>query len=142
MTKYVGFGETIHAEHTDVHSRKILKKGPRVHPFTKEWMMLYECDRNSYAEVVKECCDDDKSRECAKSYHDCLGDCLEAFSISVYVRSRKMLPTQVKEGVTGRHGAQFIYPRDYAISTIRTPLVNLEKSIMARKQQLLENKNE
>lgn len=137
MTKFVDFGETIHANHTDVQSRKILKKGPREHPDTKECMMLYECDRNSYTEVVKECCDDDKNKSCASGYHSCLGDCLEAYAISVYVRSRKMLRTEVKEGVTGRHGAQFIYPRDYAISTIKTPLENLEKSIQARKQQLL-----
>ncbi|MBE6289175.1 MAG: hypothetical protein E7100_02920 [Bacteroidaceae bacterium] len=138
MTKFVDFGETIHADHTNVQSRKILKKGPREHPDTKERMMLYECDRNSYTEIVKECCEADKNKLYAKGYHDCLGDCLDAYAINVYVRSRTMLRTEVKEGVTARHGAQFIYPRDYAISTIRTPLQNLEKCLQTRKQQLLE----
>lgn len=137
MTKYCGLGDTIHAKHTDSHARKIEWKGFRKNPDTQELMMLYECDRNSFSQIVKVC--EDLDKECGEKlgYHSNESDCLEADAISIYVRSRRKLKILVSEGVTARHGAQFLYPRDYAISRIKTPLECLKKSLELKKE--LEN---
>jgi len=137
MTKFTETGETIHAAHMDTHARKYEWKGMMAHPVTKEMMVLYECDRNSYAEIVKECCKDDIERKGTEVYHAELGDCLEADAISLYIRGKRKIKETVKEGVTGTHGARFICPRVYAISTIKTPLANLVKSI--EKKKLIED---
>lgn len=127
MAKFVKTGDTIEAEHTNAHSRKIEWKGPRRHPITNELMMLYECDRNSFAEVVKECTDE--TREETAHFHRCLGDKLEADGISVYIKSKRKTRVVVDEGVSARHGAQFIYLRERNISTIKTPLSCLRKCL-------------
>ncbi len=123
MTKYVNIGATLEAEHADARSRKIEWKGPKAHPVTKKVMMLYECDRNSFVEIIK-ACDSFSVCECCV-----VGDQLEADAISVYIETKRKLRVFVKEGVTGRHGAQFINIRNKNISTIKTPLHNLRKSL-------------
>lgn len=122
MTKHINIGDTIEAEHADAISRNIRWKGLKVHPVTKELMMLYECDRNSFVEVIKKC----------SSFLICecqVGDQLEADAISIYIKTKRKLKIYVKEGVTGRHGAQFLDIRERNISTIRTPLFNLRKCL-------------
>ncbi len=122
MTKFVDIGDTIEAEHADAVSRVIKWKGLKAHPVTKDLMMLYECDRNSFIEATK-VCSPFQICECQ------IGDQLEADAISVYIKTKRKLRTYVKEGISGRHGAQLMDIRNRSISTIKTPLPNLMKCL-------------
>lgn len=139
MTKFVEFGDTIHGAHVDSRSRKFEWKGLKPNPYTNEMMTLYEGDRNSFAEVIKECSEENKVCEEAKSFHSELGDCIEADAISLYIRTKRKIKQTVKEGVSGRHGSIFLCPRDYTISTIKTPLPNLVKAL--EEKRLFINRN-
>lgn len=131
MAKFINSGDTIEAEHADICSRKIEWKGPKRHPDTNEIMMLYECSRNSSAEVIKIFTGD--ILDVTKHYHRDLGDMLEADSISVYSSSKRKDKIYVDEGVTSRHGAQFIDLRKRCISSIKYPLDNLIKCLEEKK---------
>lgn len=134
MAEFINVGDTIEAEHTDATSRKIEWKGVRHHPITDEIMTLYECDRNSKAKIIKEftCTYSDDLTERTKNFKRSLGDTLVADAISIYTKSKKKQRIIVKEGVTGRHGARFIYLREKSISCIKTSLANLRKAIEAK----------
>lgn len=139
MTKFVEFSDTIHGAHVDSRSRKFEWKGLKPNPYTNEMMTLYEGDRNSFAEIIKVCSVEDKVCEGTESFHAELGDCLEADAISLYIRTKRKIKETVKEGVSGRHGSIFLCPREYTISTIKTPLANLVKAI--EKKKALINRN-
>lgn len=139
MAKYVNTNETIHGAHIDSHSRKFEWKGIKQNPFTNEMMTLYEGDRNSFAEIVKICNEDDKACQGVENFHAELGDCVEADAISLYIRTKRKIKEIVKEGVSGRHGARFLCPRVYTISTIKTPLASLIRVLEERKDII--NKN-
>jgi hypothetical protein len=127
MANFINTGDTIEAEHTDVCSRKIEWKGLRKQPDTEAVMTLYECDRNSSAEIVK--IYEGEIKECTKHFYRNKGDILKADAISVYTQSARKEKSYIKEGVTGRHGAQFLDLRKRSISTIKQPLENLLKCI-------------
>lgn len=132
MSKFNKEGDTIHGEQSDSHSRKILWKGLKVEPITKQKMTLYECDRNSYSEIIK----DSLPKDCnntTKEFHKEIGDSLEADAISIYIRTNRKIKITVKEGASGTHGAQYVNCRNYSISRIKTSLPCLLKSIEARK---------
>ncbi|MDR0864296.1 MAG: hypothetical protein LBO74_05110 [Candidatus Symbiothrix sp.] len=119
MAKYINTGDTIEAEHTDACSRKIEWKGLRKHPITNENMTLYECDRNSTAEIIK--IHEGVIKDGTEHFHRENGDILEADAIRIYIASPRKERVYLKEGVSGRHGAQFIDIRKRSISTIKYP---------------------
>lgn len=131
MAEYIDVGDTIEAEHIDACSRKVEWKGLKRHPITNELMTLYECDRNSTAVIVKECINtyEDDLIELTRHFKRDLGDTLKADAISIYTRTKRKQRIEVKEGVSGRHGAQFIYLREKSISCIKTSLNCLRKTI-------------
>lgn len=129
MAKLINEGDTIIAQHTDGHSRKIEWKGLRKHPVTKKSMTLYECDRNSFAEIVCSCSDNIEPG--TESYCRDIGDQLQADAISIYVDSIRKEKFEVKEGISGRHGSQLFRFRKKCISTIKTPLAIFAKHLMA-----------
>lgn len=138
MVKLINKGDTLLAKHLDGHARKIEWKGQRNHPVAKQRLTLYECDRNTLVRITQAYTED--LPEGAVDFHREIGDELEADAVSMYVDSIRREKFQVKEGVTGRHGAQMIALRKYNISTIKTPLPNF-KEIVLKKVALLENKN-
>lgn len=135
MAKLIKHGDTIVAKHTDGHTRKYNWKGPKRHPKLKKIMTLYECDRNSYAEVIKECDDQNILSQLDDSYNRSLGDCLDADAISMYIDTKgKKVDFEVEGGATGRHKANSFKLRQLSICCIKTPLHNLEKSILKLEQ--------
>ena len=120
MATLINEGDTLLAKHLDGNSRKIEWKGIRKHPVTKKNMTLYECDRNSYAEIITKCIDEVMPG--TESYYRDEGDSLEADAISIYVETFKKETFEVKECVSGRHGAKLFKFRKNSISTIKTPL--------------------
>ncbi|GHT01427.1 hypothetical protein AGMMS49525_02110 [Bacteroidia bacterium] len=127
MSKFINIGDTIEAEHANACVRKLEWKGPRKHPITNECMMLYESNRNSNVEIVKVYAGEIKKG--TEHFHRNMGDILEADSISIYVDSTRREKSDVKEGVSARHGAQLIDIRKRSISTIKYPLHNLFKCL-------------
>lgn len=139
MAKYIDVSDTIHGTHIDSHSRKFEWKGLKLNPYTHELMTLYEGDRNSFAEIKKVCSEVDRICKGTEKFHAELGDCVEADAISLYIRTKRKLRETVKEGVSGRHGSRFLYPRDYTISTIKTPLTNLVKVLEEKRKLMIKN---
>jgi hypothetical protein len=127
MSKFINIGDTIEAEYADACSRKFEWKGFRRHPITDERMMLYECYRNSTAEIIKAYAGVIKKG--TEHFHRDAGDILEADAISIYIESARKEKIYIKEGVSGRHGSQFIDIRERSISTIKYPLQNLRKCL-------------
>ncbi|MDR2816535.1 MAG: hypothetical protein LBB62_07530 [Proteiniphilum sp.] len=134
MAKLINSGDTIIGKHTDGHTRKWNWKGLKKHPVLNRNMTLYECTLNSYAEIVKECEIEDLNDECKEKYNHKLGDCLEAFAISIYVDSKRKYNFSVEAGISGRHKASTFSFRDLSVCSITTPLSNLEKHIKLLEQ--------
>jgi hypothetical protein len=128
MTKLININDTIDAEHTDGETRKFLWKGPKIHPQIKKRMTLYECDRNSYAEIIKEY--KGVPEEGTDHFNRSLGDRLEADAISVYIDTRRKIKSDVVNN-SGRHKIQEFKIRDRCIATIKVPLKNLEKHLLS-----------
>jgi uncharacterized protein YqgV (UPF0045/DUF77 family) len=128
MAKFVKTGESIIAKHTDGHTRRWNWKGLKNHPALNKMMTLYECDLNTFAEIIKECDEIDLTEGC-KNYNTKTGDCLEADAISIYVDSKRKYKFTVEAGVSGRHKASKFNFRDLSVCTIKTSLQNIEKRI-------------
>jgi hypothetical protein len=126
MTKLININDTIDAEHTDGEARKFLWKGLKIHPQIKKRMTLYECDWNSYAEIVKEY--KGEPEEGTSHFNRSLGDRLEADAISVYIDTRRKIKSDVVNN-SGRHKVQEFKIRDRCIATIKAPLKNLLKHL-------------
>lgn len=133
MAKFVKPGDTIIGKHIDGHTRRWKWKGLKNHPVLNRKMMLYECDLNSYAEIVKECDECDLVQGC-ENYNTKLGDNLEADAISVYVDSKRKYKFIIEAGISGRHKASVFKFRDLSVCTIKIPLKNLEKRIIQLEQ--------
>ena len=129
MAKMIELGKSIIAAHTDGHTRKYQWKGLRRHPVLKKRMTLYECDRNTFAEIVKECKDEDVLSMIDTSYSRTEGDCLEADAISIYVDSVRKEKFKKMSAVSGRHSASEIRLRNLNVCTIKIPLRNLQRHI-------------
>ncbi|MGI6520244.1 MAG: hypothetical protein ACOX2D_03800 [Fermentimonas sp.] len=128
MTKYVSPGDTIIGEHIDGYTRRWMWKGLRRHPVLNRQMTLYECDLNSYAEIVKACDESDLNDGC-EAYKKAVGDCLEADAISIYVDSKRKYQFKVEAGISGRHKSNIFNFRDLSVCSIKIPLHNLKKVI-------------
>lgn len=128
MAKYININDTIDGEHTDGNTRKFEWKGLKRHPITNKLMTLYECDRNSFAEIVKEF--KGEPERGTESFHRLLGDSLEADAISIYIDTKRKVKYDVTN-LTARHKAQAFKIRNRSISTIKMPLENLRRYILS-----------
>ena len=126
MAKLIKEGDTIIAKCTEGNSRKIVWKGLKKHPVTKESMTLYECDRNSFARITTAYTGViDPGTE---DYYRNIGDQLQADAISIYVSSLRKETFDV-DNATGRHKSQFFCIRKKCISSIKTSLDIFEKQL-------------
>lgn len=124
MAIYTDFNETIEGGLVELITRKPVLPGTIVeHPLTKEKMLHFKMDRNSYAEVKSMYePQNDEMKEKTSTFHRNAGDALEADSIIVYVNGIIPVKFKVKEGVIHRHGANIATTRKHTIATICTPL--------------------
>lgn len=131
MTKFIDKGETIEGDAIGLKCRKWIPKGPKRHPVYKKTMTLYLTDRNSSAEIIKaRTIPTDKDiQEKTSHYHRDVGDRLEADSIEVYIDRLQSVKPEVKEGASGRHGAQFVNSKWHTAATIRMPLEIFKKKL-------------
>lgn len=94
-------------------------------------MTLYVTDRNSEASIVKVIAEpeDLDLKEKTKHFHRTKGDKLEADSLSIYVNKMQQITPNVKEGVSGRHGAHVIHITEHTIAEIKTSLDTFKKRL-------------
>lgn len=135
MAKLIKHGDTIIAKHTDGHTRRYNWKGLKKHPVLNKNMTLYECDMNSYAEIVKEC-DETVLGQVPKTYNKSTGDCISADAISIYIDSNRKQKFDVESGTSGRHSSNTFNFRKLSICTIKIPLKIFEKHLMQASKKI------
>lgn len=131
MGTYCAAGDVIEGLVVDCQVRCWNWKGLKKHPLTGKRMTLYTTDRNSDATVrkTKPEYDDENIKEQTKHFHRIVGDTLKADALSVYIDKLSKIQPEVKEGISGRHGAQLIHSTWHTIAEIRTPLDNARKRL-------------
>ena len=134
MAKLIAPGDTIIGKHTDGHTRKWDWKGLKKHPVLNRNMTLYECSLNTYAEIVKECEQEELSDECNEKYNHNLGDSVDASAVSIYVDSKRKHQFKLEAGISSRHKANMFSFRDLSVCTISIPLSNLVKLLEQQKK--------
>lgn len=141
MATYQNIGDTIEGEKTDGHARKWMPRGLKKHPVTLKTMFLYVTDRNSRIEVTEAGVipEDEQLKNALKDCHRNVGDALECDSLSIYVNQKTPIKPDVKEGVSGRHGATLFHTAKQTIASIKTPIENVLKRL-GYSNNSLENK--
>lgn len=129
MGVYCATGDTIEGLSVDCVTRRWDWKGPKKHPLTGKRMTLYITDRNSEATVIKSIgeYDDPDLRQKTAHFHRTEGDTIKADAASVYIDRLTKITPVVKEGVTGRHGANIVHSTRHTIAEVRTPLDTMKK---------------
>ena len=102
-------------------------------PITNKTMVTCDLDRNCEVEVLESLSLDDNEKALRDSLnvHGEVGDMLEAKSILVFVEGMRpsVMSFVVKEGQTGRHGANLASTNRRTIGKIKYVLENLRKAI-------------
>ncbi|MDF9829344.1 hypothetical protein [Parabacteroides sp. PF5-6] len=123
MAKHVREGDSIAADHADGDTRDFKWKRLVKHPVVGKIMTLYECDRNSYMQIVKVYSGD---TEHLKGCYCDLGDELNADAITIYVDAIPRIKPKIINK-SHRHKAQEFKIRNKCFGTIKTPLDTLRK---------------
>lgn len=129
MAKFINVGDTIEADKAKCIARKFVLGVLKKHPITNKTMLLVTSDRNSNVEVTKACtiAYDEDMQKLTESFHREVGDTLEADSISIYLDARRCPKIDNTEGVSGRHGANYMTADTHTIATVKMPFDNMKK---------------
>lgn len=140
MATYNNVGETIEGLAFEGATRRWELKGLVKNKIYDCVMKLYSCDFNSHVEITKtiDVPEDASLKERTSFFHRSEGDRLTADAIEVWLERKGKVSSEIKEGVSGRHGATLFSTKGHSIAVIRTPLSNLIK--MLAQQQVAENK--
>ena len=124
MAEYIASGETIEGNAVDFTVRALYKNGLVEHPLTKKTMYRYSADRNATGVITKTRPEpnDKDIKEATSHYHRGLGDKIKADAIEFYTEGFRPIKFVVKEGVSGRHGAQLGSSKSHTIASIKTPI--------------------
>lgn len=135
MSEYVLFGETVEGEASNVCTRNQRWEGPHLHPVTKQRMMLYKFIDNSSVEVTKAGIepDDQELKDATVMWHRNEGDKIRGYHIACYANTKRKLSFEVKEGISGRHGAQLLSINSHTIAAITVPMPNIQPQIEMNK---------
>lgn len=133
MQKYIAEGEIVEGKKCRIMTRRYEFKRLSKDPITNEIMVTCNLDRNSEVEVLESLSldGDEKTLRETLNVHGEVGDMLEARSILVFVEGLRpnVLSFEVKEGQTGRHGANLASTNRRTIGKIKYVLENLRKAI-------------
>ena len=124
MGVFIKYGETIEGGAVDFIARAWYKNGPVEHPVTKTVMCRYTTDRNSLGTIKKSypIPTDEEIKDATQHYHREVGDQLKADALEIFTEGFKPVKPTVKEGISGRHGAQLARTSVHTIASIKTPL--------------------
>jgi len=134
-------GELLAALQASVKTRSCEWKGLVKDPIYNRMMTLYELKRNSSVEVTKTISDELRDST-PTNVHTDVGDILMADSISLFVDTRRnSLRFVVKEGESGRHGAQLATTSMLTVAKIKYPL-KIYARLLGSQQENTNNKLE
>lgn len=139
MAEFIRSGEIVEGAKCDICTRASNWKGLRNDPITNKPMSVYELDRNCRVEVTERldltnASADEMLKRKALCVHGDVGDTLIAEAITVYIDCRRKQKFQVKEGISGRHGAMLMSTKSRTIGIIKYPLDNLIKALNNNQQ--------
>lgn len=133
MAKYIAEGAMVEGKKCRIMTRRYEFKRLSKDPITNKTMVTCDLDRNCEVEVLEPLSLDDNEKGLRESLnvHGEVGDMLEAKSILVFVEGVRpsVLSFTVKEGQTGRHGANLASTNQRTIGKIKYVLENLRKAI-------------
>lgn len=115
-------GDIVEGNKCSIIARRVDWKGSKKDPITQKRMMLYELDRNCSVEVLESLGLSDEEIEIRKALFVCgeKGDIIQGDAIQVWVDSkRNSVKFNVKEGVSGRHGASLANTSKRTIGRIK-----------------------
>lgn len=138
--EYVLSGEMLEGAHCAIVTRKHIWVGLRKDPVTNSLMTLYELDRNCSVETTRAMIITDANELTKRTnlgVHLLVGDKLVADKIQLYVKTiRNSVRFEVKEGHSGRHGAQLASTTDRTVGKIKYALEVHKKLIQSNVKQL------
>lgn len=133
MAKYIAGGAIVEGKKCRIMTRRYEFKRLSKDPITNKTMVTCDLDRNCEVEVLESLSLDDNEKALRDSLnvHGEVGDMLEAKSILVFVEGMRpsVMSFVVKEGQTGRHGANLASTNRRTIGKIKYVLENLRKAI-------------
>ncbi len=132
--KYIDFNDTVEGAKCDVAARKqTFRRGGLVKdPIANKIVSTYSLDKNATVEVIESLSltEEELTYRKEKNIHNNVGDTIVADAIKLYVQGvGNCLKFDVKEGVSGRHGAQLTRTKHRTIGTIQVPLAIYAKRL-------------
>ncbi len=124
---FIDYGHITESSKCDVIARKVVFKRLQKEPITNKAMTLYNLDRNASVEITEK-------YECeglpeSPYIHREVGDKIVADAISLFIDTKRKISFDVKEGVSGRHGANLTDCKYHSIGRINRPL-DIYKSLL------------
>lgn len=130
-------GDSIEGEKVTIQSRNIVPRIGISTPLGRAFS--YKCNRNACALITQVVEDDlDIWFDCNSNRNQ--DDKLDCLTLDFYHLGNKRMNIEVKEGVTGRHGAQFIFTKTRTYAKIFHPFSNL--AFIFKKQAYIEGAQE
>ena len=129
MTKFITPGDLIEGKKCHVVTRKYETKRLQRDPITKKPMLLYELDRNCRVEITEclQLSEDDLNLRVQNHVGLELGDCIEGDAIQMYVDCVRPIKFIVKEGQSGRHGANLVDTKKRTIGKLKYNIAGFNK---------------
>ncbi len=126
MAEYIKVGEMAEGKKCSISARRIefKKGGLRKDPITNKNMVLYELDRNCSVEVTESLnlTDEEQQLRVELGVHGNVGDRIQGDALRLYADTKRdSLRPIVKEGQSGRHGANLVETNIRTIGKIKTP---------------------
>ena len=132
MAEYIKEGEMVEGNKCSVSARRMefKKGGLRKDPITNTNMVLYELDRNCSVEVTEsmQLTAAEQQLRTELNVHGAVGDKIQGDAIRLYADTKRdSLKPIVKEGQSGRHGANLVETNIRTIGKIKTPFSIYDK---------------
>lgn len=126
MAEFIRESEMVEGKKCFVSARRIefKKGGLRKDPITNKNMVLYELDRNCSVEVTESLnlTAEEQQIRAELCVHGNVGDKIQGDAIRLYADTKRdSLKPIVKEGQSGRHGANLVETNIRTIGRIKTP---------------------
>lgn len=133
MAEFIAEGEIVEGKKCRIKTRRYEFKRLSKDPITNKPMVTCQLDWNCEVEVLEalELDDEGKALREPLNVHGAVGDQIKAKSILVFVEGRRpnLLSFEVKEGQSGRHGANLASTNCRTIGKIKYVLDNLKKAL-------------
>lgn len=142
MTKYIRPGDLVEGKKCHVMARKYVFKRLQKDSITNKNMVMYELDRNCCVKVT-ECLKLPEKELKLRLQNNVgleLGDCVMGDAIQMYVDTCRPVTFTVKEGESGRHGANLVDTTKRTIGKLKYNFAGLNKLLSQSPNPITEKK--